>query len=215
MIKPQDINILVGCEESQAVCISFRERGFNAFSNDIIDCSGGHPEWHLKMDIFKAIKLKKWDLIILHPPCTCICVSGNRTYAKGKEKYSERLRAVEWTEDLWILSTNNCKYIALENPVGCLNSLNNILPYPNYIQPWQFGHTEQKKTGLWLHNLPQLKETDNVYNKMMKLHIKHRQKTWWTPPGKNRAEIRSKTYQGIAKAMAEQWGDYLLKELNL
>lgn len=204
VLNQGEINILIGGEESQAICLAFRELGFNAFSCDMKDCSGGHPEWHYKMNYNNLLNKDWWNLIILHPECTKVACSGNGTYAKGKPKYNERIEAAKEIEGLWFKCIDICDFVCFENPQGVLPGLTK-LPKPQYVQPWQFGHTEQKKTGLWLHNLPPLKETDNVYDKMMKLHIKYRQKTWWTPPGKKRAEIRSKTYPGIAKAMAEQW----------
>ena len=193
--------ILVGCEESQTVCKAFRELGHEAYSNDLIDCSGGYPEWHLKMDVFEAIKLMDWDLIILHPPCTAIAVSGNATYAKGKPKFRERLKAVEWTENLYDYAKRYCHRVGMENPVGCLNTFSRSFPKPQYIQPWMFGHPETKKTGLWLHNLPNLKPTNIVTGR--------EQKVWKMPPGPERSKLRSVTYSGIASAMASQWSKIL------
>jgi hypothetical protein len=197
------LNVLIGCEESQEVCKAFRELGHNAYSCDLEDCSGGHPEWHLKMDIFDAIDLKgyDWNLAILHPPCTAIAVSGNATYAIGKLKYNERLKAIDWTQNLWDYTKRFCPYVALENPVGCLNTLGSF-PKPQYIQPWQFGHGETKKTGLWLHNLPNLKPTKVVEGR--------EQKVWKMPPSADRQKLRSKTYTGIAAAMAEQWSEFII-----
>jgi len=195
------LNILVGCEESQTICIEFRKLGCNAFSCDLQDCSGGHPEWHYKMDIFKAIDLKFWDLIILLPPCTAIAVSGNRTYAIGKPKYNERIKAIKWTQELWDFAIRSCKYVLMENPVGCLNTMGNF-PKPQYIQPWQFGHGETKKTGLWLYNLPNLK-----YGNI----VKGRENIIWKiPPSKERSKLRSKTYIGIAQAIANQYNEFLI-----
>jgi len=198
------LKILVGCEESQIVTNAFRELGFyNTFSCDLLETSGSHPEWHLKMDIFEAIDLCKWDLIILHPPCTKIAVSGNRWYGEGTELHNERLEAVRWTEILWRYATSNCKFVVLENPVGTLNKYGNF-PRPQYIQPWQFGHGEQKKTGLWRHNLPLLQPTNIVSGR--------EQKIWKMPPSADRAKLRSKTYPGIARAMTVQWSEYILRQ---
>lgn len=190
------LNILIGCEESQIVCKELRKTGHNAFSNDLIDCSGGRPEWHLKMDVMKAIDLKKWDLIILHPPCTAIAVSGNRWYGLGQSRHQKRIEAVKWTQKLWGKATNVCNHVALENPVGVLNKMGNF-PKPYYIQPWQFGHGETKKTGWWLHGLQPLKPTNIVEGR--------EQKIWKMAPSEDRGKLRSKTYLGIAKAIAEQW----------
>ena len=190
------MNILVGCEESQAVTIELRKLGHNAFSCDIIPSSGGHPEWHLEIDIMKVLFLEKWDLIILHPPCTKIAVSGNRWYGKGMKRHNERIDAVKWTQKLWDSAIRVCDKVALENPVGVLNKYGEF-PEPNYIQPWQFGHGETKKTGFWLHGLEPLKPTNIVEGR--------EQRIWKMPPTKDRGKLRSKTYPGIAKAIAEQW----------
>jgi hypothetical protein len=203
------MKILVACEESQAVTIELRKLGHKAYSNDLIECSGGHPEWHLEMDCFSAIDIGSWDMIIMHPPCTAMTVSGNSTYGLNidktpKPKHSERIAAVKWTQRLWNLAISACDKVAMENPVGVLNTMGKF-PKANYIHPWQFGHQEQKKTGLWLYGLEPLKANDIVYDKMMLLPKNEREKLHYLPPSKDRARLRSKTYPGIAKAMAEQW----------
>lgn len=199
------MKVLVACEESQAACKAFRELGHEAYSNDLQECSGGHPEWHLQMDCFGAINLKRWDLIIMHPPCTAMTVSGNSTYGEGKPKHQERLNAVNWTQNLWDLATSVCDRVALENPVGVMRRYGDF-PKPKYVQPYEFGHMEQKKTGLYLHGLSSLKSTNNVYDEMMKLPKRERERLHYLPPSKDRAKLRSKTYEGIARAMANQWG---------
>lgn len=198
------MKVLIACEESQAVTIEFRKLGHEAYSCDIIDCSGGYPEWHIKGDCIDAILSRKWDMIIMHPPCTKLSVSGNGTYGTGKPKNHERIEAIAWTHKLFNLAVSVCDRVAMENPVGVLNSVPG-LPKPQYINPWQFGHMETKKTGLWLHNLPELKETKNVKSEMDKLPPKEKNKIWYASPGPERAKLRSKTYQGIAEAMANQW----------
>lgn len=172
-----------------------RKRGHNAFSCDLKYPSGGHPEWHLKMDGFEALFYMKWDLIVMHPPCTHLCISGNRWYA-GTE---QRRHAANWTFELWKQAKTVCNKVAMENPVGVLNSFFPMLPRPQYIQPWQFGHGEVKRTCLWLHGLPELIPTNIVAG---------REERIWrnVQPGPDRAKIRSKTYAGIAKAIAEQYG---------
>ena len=194
------MKVLVGCEESQAVTIAFRERGHDAYSCDLQECSGGHPEWHIQGDIFEPLK-DGWDLFIAHPPCTWIAVSGNRYYA-GTQK---RQQAADFIWKLWTAS-NHIERVSFENPVGQINKYLPEMPKPQYIQPYQFGHMETKKTGLWLRGLPKLIETNNVYEEMMKLPKKKRERVWYMSPGKNRGKERSKTYKGIAEAMAEQWG---------
>lgn len=230
--------VLVAFEESQTVTIAFRKLGFEAYSNDLQECSGGHPEWHLKMDVFDAFDWAKWDLIIMHPPCTAIAISGNSTYAKGKPKEQERINAVNWTQRVWDYATSICDHVAMENPVGCLNTLGNF-PKPQYIQPYHHGHTDSKKTGLWLHNLPKLEPTkimepiwhtnpdgtiykDSGGSKYSKTHYyggKNLKARWsnQTPSGQNklgpspeRGKLRSKTYEGIGNAFAVQWGNYIL-----
>lgn len=191
------MRVLIVCEESQEVCKAFRELGHEAYSCDIQECSGGYPELHLRMDAMIAINLGGWDLIIMHPPCTALAVSGNRWYGKGQPQHQHRLDAVAWTQRLWHAATSMCGRVAMENPVGVLNTMGHF-PKPTYIQPWQFGHGETKKTGLWLHGLPPLQSTNIVEGR--------EQRVWKLPPSKDRGKLRSKTYPGIAKAMAEQWG---------
>ncbi len=191
-----DMRVLIACEESQVVCKAFRELGHEAYSNDVIECSGGHPEWHLQMDCMKAIGLMEWDLIIMHPPCTALALSGNRWYGVGQPRHQERIDAVIWTQALWEYAKKKCSRVAMENPVGVLNKMGRF-PKPQYIQPWQFGHGETKKTGLWLHGLSELKPTNIVDGR--------EQRVWKMPPGEDRAKLRSKTYEGIARAFAEQW----------
>lgn len=199
------MNVLVLCEYSARVRDAFRGVGHNAWSCDLLD-TDGDERYHFKMDCFKAIALNDWDLIIAHPPCTALAVSGNAWYGEGQSKYSERLKACEWTKKLWDECINKAKSVCFENPVGVLPRLAGF-PKPNYVHPWQFGHMEQKKTGLFLHNLEPLKEESNVYVEMMRLPKKERERLHYLPPSKDRWKIRSTTYQGIASAMAKQWGN--------
>lgn len=193
------MRVLVGCEESQEVCKAFREKGHEAYSCDLLECSGGHPEWHIHTDVFAAMS-QGWDLIILHPPCTALAVSGNAWYGKGMPKNGERLKAINWTINLFDYAKSKSKRVAMENPVG-------VLPVKpcQYVQPWQFGHPESKKTGFWLHKLPPLKATNNVKDLFDSLPKNKRQRLHYLPPSADRAKIRSKTFPGIAKAMADQW----------
>lgn len=148
-------------------------------------------------DIIKVIEGWKWDLIILHPPCDFLTVAGNRWYGEGKQGYHKRVEAVAWTEFLWDTAKQHAKMVALENPIGVMSNTTMGKP-TQYIQPWQFGHGETKKTCLWLHNLPPLFPTDIVEGR--------EQRVWKMAPGRNRKRDRSETYQGWADAMAEQWG---------
>jgi hypothetical protein len=198
--------VLISCEESQTICKAFRALGHEAYSNDLQDCSGGHPEWHLKMDALKAIKLKKWDLIIAHPPCTYLTISANKWYNDmpprksgvlvGAERRQAREEAVEF---FMKFTKTNCKHVAIENPIGIMST--RYRKPDQIIQPWQFGHGETKATCLWLFGLPKLVPTNIVEGREQRLHK--------LPPTPDRGKLRSKTYQGWADAMAQQWGDYV------
>lgn len=197
------MKILVACEFSGVVREAFRKRGHEAYSNDLLPADDSSP-YHIQGDCREAIASERWDLIIMHPPCTALTVAGNSTYGEGKERYNERLEAVAWTVSLWELAKKRSASVAMENPVGVLPRLGG-LKASQYIQPYMFGHMEQKKTGLWLYNLPPLVETVNVYDQMMELPRRERERLHYLPPSPNRWKIRSTTYQGIADAMAEQW----------
>jgi hypothetical protein len=200
------MKVLIACEESQTVCIAFRNRGHEAYSNDIQDCSGGHPEWHLQMDCLEAIKLKKWDLIIAHPPCTYITNAGVRhlhsvpsrngiiTKIHGQERFKLMREACYFFNVLY----DSCDKVCVENPVPHKYAKEIIGTYTQLIQPWQFGHGETKATCLWLKGLPFLKPTNIVSGREARIHR--------MAPGPERAKLRSKTFTGIAEAMASQWG---------
>lgn len=214
------MKVLVGCEESQEVCKAFRELGHEAYSNDLKPAGGGHDEWHLQMDVIQAIDLMDWDFIGLHPVCTKMTLSGNRHYGVGKPRHNERLEAIEWTIALWQKAVKKAAKVYMENPMGGMNG-DPRLPKPQIIQPYYFGDEAQKTTCLWLHGLPMLfhaKETDLFAEKTHvdkgEMYVMSSGKVmpkWYaftsTSGGneKNRA-IRSKTFPGIAKAMAEQYG---------
>jgi len=202
------MNVLVACEYSGIVRDAFIKRGHFAYSCDLLPTDKKGP--HYRGDIYDALHDIgiEWDLIIAHPPCTALAVSGNAWYGEGQPKYQERLDSVEWTRRLWERCKKEAARVCFENPVGVLPRLGGF-PKPHYIQPWQFGHAEQKKTGLFLHNLSPLKETNNVYDEMMKLTKRERQRIHHLPPSVDRWKIRSTTYQGVADAMAEQWEDKL------
>ena len=226
------MKVLIGFEESQVVCKAFREKGHEAYSCDLKPCSGGRPEWHLQMDIFEAISLMQWNFIGLHPTCTKMTLSGNRTYAAGKPKHQQRLDAVEWTIDLWNRVCLICDKVYMENPMGAMNS-DNRLPKPQIIQPYFFGDEAQKTTCLWLHGLPPLQHnaTPNLFNDKVthvgkgemfewvdgKTGKVKSQPLWYAQAkgfggkqkNKDVSEARSKTFLGIARAMAEQWTNYV------
>lgn len=193
--------VLVACEESQEVCKAFRSLGHEAYSCDLKPCSGGRPEWHKQCDCRIAIQERFWDLIIFHPDCTAMAVSGNRYYAEGKPLYYKREQAIDWTLETWALVRKHSYRACLENPVSVIF---NFMLNTQYIQPWMFGHGETKKTGLELYKLPTLLPTECVDGR--------EQRIWKMPPSANRKELRSKTYPGIARAFAIQWGSPVLGE---
>lgn len=184
------MKILVACEESQAVTIELRRLGHEAYSCDIIPCSGGHPEWHLQVDALELLKMK-WDMILAFPPCTHLAVSGAR-YFEQKRKDGRQQAAIDF---FMRFANSDCPRIAIENPVGIMST---VWKKPDQIiQPWQFGHGETKKTCLWLKGLPPLISTEIVEGR--------EQRIWKMPPSEDRAKNRAKTFPGIARAMAEQW----------
>ena len=197
------MKVLIACEESQAVCKAFREKGHEAYSCDIQDCSGGHPEWHIKGDVLPLLK-EKWDLIIAHPPCTFLSNAGARfLYPKGVLNEERLAKGMEAKEFFMTLYNADCPRIAVENPIP--SKVYGLPEYTQTIQPWMFGHPVQKKTCLWLKGLPLLQPTDIVPEGQ-------RQSTkvagnWFNKGGKDRQKNRAKTFEGIAKAMAEQWGN--------
>ena len=193
------MRILVACEESQAVTKEFRKLGHEAYSCDIEPCSGGHPEWHLQQDVLPLLK-QEWDMIIAFPPCTHLASSG-AAWFEEKRKDGRQQQGIEFFMQF---ANAQCKRLAIENPVGIMST---IWRKPNQIiQPYQFGHKERKATCLWLEGLPLLNHTNNVYEEMMQLPKNKRERLHYLPPSPDRAKLRSKTYSGIAKAMAEQWG---------
>lgn len=212
------MKVLVGCEESQAVCIAFREKGHEAYSCDLKPCSGGHPEWHLWMDIFEAIDRGGWDMGIFFPDCTYLTCSAEWAYGDGPyhQKIKEATLAGQARRDARNRAVNFVRMliscgipkVAIENPVGVLSS--EIRKPDQIIQPWQFGDDASKATCLWLDNIPKLVSTS-----CFPPRIVNGKRRWGNQtdsgqnklsPSENRAALRSKTYPGIAKAMAEQWG---------
>ncbi len=183
------MNVLIGCEFSGITREAFIERGHNAFSCDLIPSEKQGP--HLLCDVSAAIKLQRWDLIIFHPPCTYMSVSGNRWYAGTSQRYDAEC----WTKRLWSLAINNADRVALENPVS---SLARVLGKAHHtIQPREFGHGESKRICWWLYNLPPLIPTNIVEGRDPRV--------WKMPPSPDRGLLRSRWYEGIAKAQAEQW----------
>ena len=191
------MKILVACEESQAVTIELRKLGHEAYSCDLLPCSGGHPEWHLQVDALELLKMK-WDMILAFPPCTHLAVSGAR-YFEQKRKDGRQQAAIDFFMQF---ANADCSKIAIENPVGIMSTY--YRKPDQIIQPWQFGHGETKKTCLWLKGLPPLISTEIVEGR--------EQRIWKMPPSEDRAKNRAKTFPGIARAMAEQWAGDIREE---
>lgn len=257
------LKVAVLCEESQTVTKAFRSLGHEAYSCDLLDCSGGHPEWHIKEDAINVLRggafslgndfgvdevvVHKWDLVIAHPPCTRMTNAGVRWLVSKKPR-----KGYVWSDKANIYINQDCNgiwadlaagitffqefkiygmegnKIAIENPKPHKYAregfwvpdpmpqvhtsdffFTGIGMYTQSIQPYEFGHLETKETCLWLYNLPNLVPTNNVYDEMMKLPYGERAKVHHASPGPERAKLRSKTYKGIAEAMASQWGGKL------
>jgi len=238
------LNVLVACEESQRVCSEFRRLGHNAYSCDLLKCSGGHPEWHFHQDVLEVIKNKggklengqelyiegNWDIMIAHPPCTFLAVSGAKWYYHPEDKHlplAERRphpnfpnRAKDREDAIKFflaLANANIEHIAIENPVGIMNT---IYRKPDQIvQPYYFGDSASKKTCLWLKNLPHLTATDMVdEGEYIEFKSGRRLAKWYsdgltkTKTAEERRTWRSKTFPGFAKAIAEQWSEVLTNE---
>jgi hypothetical protein len=244
------MRILVACEESQVVCRAFREKGHEAYSCDIIECSGGHPEWHIQCDVLKVLNPYfsesdlsygihfvtmdgtphfvngKWDMIIAFPPCTHLAVSGSAWFEKKRADGRQR----EGIEFFCQFLNADCDKVVVENPVGIISGKYIQQHFPDLaekyglpkeptqiIHPWMFGNNYSKSTCLWIKGVfplvpqvtvqPELEWFDWVDGKTGK---KKRQPKWfadaWRLPAEERAKVRSKTFPGIAKAMADQWG---------
>jgi len=186
------MRILIACEESQEVCKAFRAKGHEAYSCDVEPCSGGHPEWHIQGDVTPLLE-QEWDMIIAFPPCTHLCSSGARWF-KEKQVDGRQAKAVEF---FMAFANCSCLKMAIENPIGVMST---IWRRPaQIIQPWQFGHGETKATCLWLKGLPKLQPTDIVDDRKNRIHK--------MTPSPDRSKLRSKTFPGIALAMADQWGN--------
>lgn len=228
------MKILVACEESQRVCIAFRNKGHEAYSCDILDCSGGHPEWHICDDVtpllngnvtFKTQDGKEhvidghWDMILAFPPCTHLAVSGAPSFAKKREDGRQR----EGLEFFCQFFNVECDKIVIENPVNIIGGKYCLKWFPDivqkyrlprkatqFIQPYEFGEPTRKKTGLWIKGLPKLQPTNIVDPKLITYIDKNgKAKTdteWHWSTGGGSGKQRSKTFIGIAEAMAEQWG---------
>lgn len=242
----QYINILIACEESQRVCTAFREkdRRIKTFSCDVLPCSGGHPEWHIQGDVLPLLNGNcefqtqdgqrhkidgEWDLIIAHPPCTFLTVAANKLYDVSKygdkalKRLQDRERAIEF---FMRIVYANCRHKAIENPIGVMST--RYRKPDQIIQPYQYGHPVRKSTCLWLFGLPPLTPTEIVDFECIhsngqsggysgNLWVVRDESGKILPYGDPRVSvIRSKTYHGVAKAMADQWYPHILSQtLNL
>ena len=240
------LNVLIACEESQRVCSEFRSLGHNAYSCDILKCSGGHPEWHFNQDVLEVIKNNggvletgeskfiegTWDLMIAHPPCTYLAVSGARWYyhPEDKELPVEQRRPhprfpnrIQDREDgaafFMSLANADIPFIAIENPVGIMNT--RFRKPDQIVQPYHFGDSASKKTCLWFKNLPLLEYTNVVDSgEYIQFESGKRIAKWYsegltkTKTSEERRTWRSKTFPGFAKAIAEQWGGYVSNILD-
>lgn len=228
------MNVLVACEESQEVCKAFRARGHRAFSCDIIECSGGHPEWHIQADVIPILngdckfqtsegglhEIKgSWDLVIAHPPCTFLTNAANRYYDierykdKARQRYKDRYKAIVFFMHMALC---NSPRVAVENPIGIMSAA--YRKPDQIIQPYEYGHPVGKSTCLWLKGLPELVPTEVVEPE--RIHSKgasggYSGNSWYVTDDSGKilrfgdpetAKARSKTFPGIARAMAEQWG---------
>ena len=201
--------MLIGCEYSATVRDAFRAAGYDAWSCDFKPCDR-NPSWHFQFDVMQAIQLRRWALIILHIECTAMAVCGNRHYGKNTPGYSERIEALRSSREIVLCALLHSDRLVVENPASVLfPALRQMGADVQYIHPWQHGHPEQKKTGLALWNLPRLTETDNVFDYMMTLPKRQRQRIFHMSPSANRGHERSRFYQGFADAMCSQWGPLL------
>ena len=197
------MRVLVACEESQAVTKAFRDAGHEAYSCDVQPCSGGRPDWHVQTDV--RIQLhKRWDLMIAHPPCTYLCNSGVRWLYENSTRWDDLDLGAEFFR---LLLNSGIPKIAVENPIPHKYAVKRIgAKYDQLIQPWMFGHKETKATCLWLKGLPYLEPTTNLKEETKALPNKESQRIHRASPGPERSKLRSKTFSGIAQAMAQQWG---------
>lgn len=203
-------SVLIGCEYSATVRDAFRRRGYDAWSCDLLP-TDGDPQWHIQSCVREAIRSRFWGLIILHLDCTAMAVCGNKHYARGNPKHGERIEAVRWSVGTVELALRNAPLVALENPASVIFPVlrKRLGADVQYIQPWQHGHPEQKKTGLALWGLPRISPTNNVYDEMMLLPKSERERIFYMSPSEDRGHERSRFYPGMAEAFADQWGSLL------
>lgn len=223
------MKVLIACEESQRVCIAFRKRGHEAYSCDIQEPSGGHPEWHILGDALKAIKggrittmdgkthdIGRWDLLIAHPPCTYLTLAGNKWFkSEFADRFPDRQKQRKEAVEFFMAFANaDCDRIAIENPVGIMSS--QWRKPDQYIEPYMFGDPEKKKTGLWIKGLPLLKPTNIVEPVIIHCKSGANEPRWHVEtmnlPKQERSRLRSQTFIGIAEAMASQWSEAMAEQ---
>ncbi len=215
------MKVLIACEESQTITKTFRNKGIEAYSCDLVDCSGGYPEWHIKDDVRNVIRYEDWDMMIAHPPCTYLSVSGarwfyhpddshlpteeRRPHPKFPNRKQKQQEAIDFVKGLY---NADIEKVCIENPVGVLST--QWQKPDQIIQPYEFGEPHAKKTCLWLKNLPKLKPTEIVEPEYVEHKNGKRTPKWYfdalSLSPDERAKVRSKTFQGIATAMVAQWG---------
>lgn len=226
------LRVLVACEESQRTCTEFRKLGHEAYSCDIIPCSGGHPEWHIQADCLPLLDgdckfetadevehyVKEWDIVIAHPPCTFLTLTANSWYEvekygeKARKRQRDRYKAIVFFMHFVLAHS---KRVAVENPVGVMNT---AYRKPDCIvHPYMFGDDAKKKTCFWLKGLPPLMPTEWI--EPTTVPTGHgTDSPWhaytWNLPKEERSRERSKTFPGIAKAMAEQWSNFTLNDIE-
>ena len=191
---------LIGCEESGRVRDALRAVGVDAWSCDLLPCTENPSKYHIQDDLLKVIKSEKWEAIIAFPPCTHLAISGAK-YFEEKRKSGVQQEAIKFVESIW---DADCPKIAIENPVGILSTQSKLGKASQYIQPYWFGEKQRKKTGLWLKGFPKLVPTDMI--DISKVSEKELNKLYLLAPSPTRALERSKTFHGVANAMASQWG---------
>lgn len=189
------MRVLIACEESQIVTQAFRDQGHEAFSCDIQECSGGHPEWHYKEDVYDLLP-GNWDLIIAHPPCTYLCSAQLWMCQRDPVRQAMQMKAIEFIDYIW---STPCKRIAIENPIGCLQG--KWKSWDQLIYPYEFGDPYKKDICLWLKGLPKLiKGPYSPGRRKVENHVNGRMSQ------AEKSKIKSKFFPGVAKAMATQWG---------
>ncbi len=206
------MRVLVACEESQAVTIEFRKLGHEAFSCDLLPCSGGHPEWHIEGDVTSLLHAwLGWDMVLAFPPCTYLTVTGNKWMKpEYRDRFPNRIKQREDAIRFFLKLVNtDVNKVCVENPIGIMST--HFRKPDQIIHPYHFGHTVRKSTCLWLKGLPVLKSTNVVIPELDTFSSGAVQSKWHTETGyirdkKERSRVRSKTFSCIAKAMAEQWG---------